>query len=295
MFRYGHGEISHFAKTAQRWTLVGAVMTLILAVGLPFADSAQAVSTTTSKFHAKKGIDAWTFAGTTTALARSGASWYLNWSSSPDGIVAPKGVHFVPMIWGSSYVTSAALSQAERYGPDLLTFNEPDSSSQANMTVAQALSLWPQLEATGLQLGSPAVSSGASTPGGWLDQFMQGAAALNYRVNFIALHWYGPNFGTTEAVSRLRAYLVSVHDVYPTLSIWLTEYAITDYSGSVPQYPSEAQQAAFVSASIKMLDSLPWLVRFAWYALPTTGGTETGLFNPGATPTPAGQAFSKAP
>src|ERR1035437_3944768 len=132
MLRYGHVEIPHFAKTAQRWTLVGAVMTLILGVGLPFADSSQAVSTTRSKFHAKKGVDAWTFAGTTTALARSGASWYLNWSSSPDGIVAPKSVHLVPMIWGSSYVTSAALSQAERYGPDLLTFNEPDQSSQAN-------------------------------------------------------------------------------------------------------------------------------------------------------------------
>jgi hypothetical protein len=124
---------------------------------------------------------------------------------------------------------------------------------------------------------------------------MQGAAALNYRVNFITLHWYGSNFGTASAVSQLRAYLVSVHDVYPTLPIWLTEYALTNYSGDVPQYPTQAQQAAFVTASIKMLDSLPWLARFAWFALPTEGQTPTGLFNPGATPTTVGRAFSKAP
>jgi hypothetical protein len=295
MFRCGHVEMSPFGARARHWTFVAAALTAIVAVSLPFANPAHAVSSATSKFDLKKGIDAWPFAGTTSALSRSGVSWYLNWSSAPDGIVAPKGVRFVPMIWGSSFVTPARLSQAEHFGPYLLTFNEPDLSSQANMTVSQALSLWPQLEATGLELGSPAVSYGASTPGGWLDQFMQGVAALHYRINFIALHWYGPNFGTAEAVSQLRAYLVSVHDVYPTLPIWLTEYAITNYSGSTPLYPSQAQQVAFVSASIKMLDSLPWLARFAWYALPTTGGTQTGLFNPGATPTPAGQAFSKAP
>jgi hypothetical protein len=295
MFRCGHVEMSRFAKRAQRGTLLAAALAAIVALGLPFAEPAHGVSATTSKFHLKKGIDVWPFAGVTTALARSGASWYLNWSSAPDGVVAPKGVHLVPMIWGSSFVTPARLSQAEHFGPYLLTFNEPDVSSQANMTVAQALSLWPQLEATGLQLGSPAVSNGASTPGGWLDQFMQGAAALNYRVNFITLHWYGPNFGTASAVSQLRAYLVSVHDVYPTLPIWLTEYALTSYSGDTPQYPTQAQQAAFVTASIKMLDSLPWLARFAWFALPTEGQTPTGLFNPGATPTTVGRAFSKAP
>ena len=64
-------------------------------------------------------------------------------------------------------------------------------SGQANMSPGQALSLWPQLEATGMRLGSPAVADDGATPGGWLDQFMSGAAARGYRVNFITLHWYG--------------------------------------------------------------------------------------------------------
>ncbi len=53
-----------------------------------------------------------------------------------------------------------------------------------------ALGYWPQLMATGMTLGSPAVASGAASSGGWLDQFMSGVAAAGYRVDFITLHWY---------------------------------------------------------------------------------------------------------
>ena len=62
------------------------------------------------------------------------------------------------MIWGPSDVTAATLNQVKSEGDDLLGFNEPDQGGQANMTVAQALSLWPQLMATGMTLGSPAVA-----------------------------------------------------------------------------------------------------------------------------------------
>lgn len=243
---------------------------------------------------AKKGVDAWAFRGATKALARSGATWYLDWSTAPESIAAPSGVHFVPMIWGAGNVTAGALSRAKRYGPDLLTFNEPDMSSQSDMTVAKALALWPKLETTGLQLSSPAVATGAATRGGWLDRFMRGAATRHYRVDFIALHWYGGDFTTSAAVSQLRTYLVAVHDRYPKLPIWLTEYSLINF-GSGPRYPTGAQQASFVAASVSMLDGLRYVARFAWFALPTAGKESTGLFAPGAVPTAAGKAFSKAP
>lgn len=46
------------------------------------------------------------------------------------------------------------------------------------MSVAQAISLWPQLEAVGLRLGSPAVSANAPDPSGWLAQFMSQVSLL---------------------------------------------------------------------------------------------------------------------
>jgi hypothetical protein len=162
------------------------------------------------------------------------------------------------------------------------------------MTVAQALGLWPQLMATGMTLGSPAVASGAATPGGWLDQFMAGAKARGYRVDFITVHWYGGDFATGPAVQQLESYLQAIYARYH-LPIWLTEFALTSYSGGTATFPAEAQQAAFLSAATKMLDGLSYVQRYAWFALPTSAGSgTTGLFNPGPTVTQVGQAFEAA-
>ncbi len=90
--------------------------------------------------------------------------------------------------------------------------------------------------ATGMTLGSPAVASNAATPGGWLDQFMQGAKARGYRVNFITVHWYGGDFDTGPAVSELQSYLQAIYDRYH-LPIWLTEFALTNYAAVDPDVP----------------------------------------------------------
>jgi hypothetical protein len=54
------------------------------------------------------------------------------------------------------------LSAATASGKTILGFNEPDLAGQANMTVGQALDLWPRLQATGRRLGSPAVAYGGT-------------------------------------------------------------------------------------------------------------------------------------
>ena len=241
---------------------------------------------------AKKGVGAWAFTGATQALSESGASWYYTWSATP-GVAGPPGTAFVPMIWGTADVTASTLSQVKQEGPYLLGFNEPDMASQSNMTPAQALSLWPQLMATGMQLGSPAVADGGATPGGWLDQFMSGAAARGYRVNFITLHWYGSDFATGAAVSQLQSYLQAVYARYH-LPIWLTEFALANFGGS-PTTPTQQQQAAFLTAATAMLQSLPFVQRYAWFGLqatPTDGSM--GLFSSGPAATTVGRAFESA-
>ena len=242
----------------------------------------------------RKGVSTWSFTGAGQALAESGASWYYNWGATPNGVTAPASVSYVPMIWGAANVTSATLSQVSQEGHVLLGFNEPDLGSQANMSVAQALDLWPKLTATGMTLGSPAVASGAATPGGWLDQFMAGARARGYRVDFITVHWYGGNFATGPAVQELESYLQAIYARYH-LPIWVTEFALTSYSGGTATFPAEAQQAAFLTAATKMLDGLSYVQRYAWFALPTSSGSgTTGLFNPGPSVTQVGQAFESA-
>ncbi len=241
----------------------------------------------------KKGVGAWAFRKSRRALKESGASWYYTWAVNHPGITTPWGVSFVPMIWGAKSVTPANLKLVRRQGRNLLTFNEPDLSSQANMTVKQALHLWPRLEATEMRLGSPAVAFDAATPGSWLAKFMSRAARRHYRVDFITLHWYGEDFSTGAAVSQLQSYIQSVWNRYHK-PIWLTEFALWRFGPSV--FPSPKRQAAFVTAATAMLQKLPYVWRYAWFALPKDGSDGTaGLFRAGAVPTAAGRAFEKVP
>jgi len=245
----------------------------------------------TAATSARKGVSTWSFGAESQALAESGASWYYDWAATPN---ATSAASFVPMIWGASNVTTATLDEVRREGRILLGFNEPDLGSQSNMTVQAALGLWPKLMATGMTLGSPAVAYDAATPGGWLDQFMRGAKARGYRVDFITVHWYGGDFRTGPAVQELRSYLQSIYDRY-RLPVWVTEFALANFGGGTPSFPTQAQQAAFLTAATTMLDGLPYVQRYAWFALPTSAGSgTTGLFTAAAAATEAGRAFEAA-
>jgi Glycosyl hydrolase catalytic core len=91
----------------------------------------------------------------------------------------------------------------------------------------------------------------------------------------------------------LRSYLEAVWNRYHK-PIWLTEYALINFSNGT-HYPSESQQAAFLTASTNMLDSLSFLQRYAWFALPAADdGPSTGLFTSGPTVTDVGKAFEAA-
>lgn len=241
---------------------------------------------------AKKGVSTWNFSQNPAAMKAVSVTWYYNWSASPaQGVSATE---FVPMIWGPGSVTTSNLNRAKASGKTLLGFNEPDFASQANMSVDQALTLWPQLQATGLRLGSPAVATGGATAGGWLDRFISGARQRGYRVDFIALHWYGSDFGSA-AVNQLAGYLKAVHDRYG-LAIWLTEYALIKFGSGGSTYPSAAQQTAFIKGSTAMLNQLSYVERYAWFALPTPdeGGEGTGLYHAGQGLTVAGDAYRSA-
>jgi hypothetical protein len=237
-----------------------------------------------------KGVALNPFPGTAQALTDSGSTWYHNWASTSGEVGKPAGTEFVPTIWGPGSVTDAELGNAAREGKNLLGFNEPDSPTQANLSPEQALDLWPRLQSTGLRMGAPAVATGADVPGGWLDRFMQGAAQRGLRVDFIPVHWYGADFGPAAA-GQLADYLKRVHDRYQK-PIWLTEYALIDWSQGAPRYPSEQEQAAFIQSSTTMLDGLDFVERYSWFAL-STQTSPTGLYN-GTSANASGNAYRAA-
>jgi len=200
------------------------------------------------------------------------------------------------MIWDSTFVEPKQLDLAKKSGSVLLGFNEPDHAPQANMTVQQALDLWPYLMATGMRLGSPATAADPSLSGSWLEQFMEGANARGYRVDFVCVHWYGETFDPDVAVYRLKDFLQAVHRKF-RLPIWLTEYSLIRWSNP-PIYPSWEQQAKFASKSVAMLESLLFVERYAWFSLHpwTKDGSDTiSLYYQDGNLTPAGLAYERAP
>jgi hypothetical protein len=277
--------VTRVAGVAGVMALAAGTTAVTLTAGA--AESPKATILATSS---KKGVSTWEFSGVAPAIKDVGASWYYNWSPSNDSM--PADAEFVPMIWGAADVTDAKLSKVKTEGKVLLGFNEPDMAGQANMSVEQALSLWPRLEQTGLRLGSPAVAYGGDTAGGWLDRFMAGAKAQNRRVDFITLHWYGSDF-SDAAVGHFMGYVQAVYNRYQK-PIWVTEYGLINFTGS-PKYPSASQITAFITNSTSRMEQTSFVERYAWFSLPAVGDSvDYGLYRDGSTPTAAGVAYRAA-
>lgn len=215
-------------------------------------------------------------AGDARRLRAVGARWAYDWSAE-SRLRPGAGVEFVPMLWGAGSVTDATIARltADRRAgraKALLGFNEPDLGGQANMTPAQAIALWPRLEATGLRLGSPAVASpysrSQSDPAKtWLDDFLGRAKAQGRRVDFVALHFYG-DWTDPGTVRWIERDLRRVHDRW-RLPVWVTE------TGTLPAWswesrppharPTPARARAHLRRMARMLDRLGFVERWAWF------------------------------
>jgi hypothetical protein len=200
------------------------------------------------------------------------------------------------MIWGAKDATDANFARVKNHGDTLLGFNEPDHPGQSNMTVDAALQIWPKLMATGMRLGSPAAAQDPSKAGSWLEGFMNGAQAKGYRVDFIAVHWYGCTNDVDIALYQLRSFLDRIHAKYGR-PIWLTEYALTTYGG-YPLLPASALQAEFARRSAAMLESLSYVERYAWFSVPPHEedplGHQRSLYLENGSPTAIGTAYRDA-
>jgi hypothetical protein len=264
-----------------------AVLPVVLLLSLSFS------STRLLAASPMKGVGEYSQPHGAEVLAGLNVSWYYDWRPRPDVSEAPAGVEFIPMIWGPQNLNAADLAAAKASGAGIvLGFNEPNESSQSNMTVEQALDAWPKLEALGMRLGSPAVGTGDDVkPDGWLARFMAGAKQRGYRVDFLCLHPYQSSFDPETATRDLVRELTEMHDRYH-LPIWVTEYAIANWEGK-PVTPDAATEAKFVRESTAAMDKLPFVERYAWFGA-VTDQPYFSTNEDNGDPTPVGKAWSAA-
>lgn len=145
----------------------------------------------------------------------------------------------------------------------LLGYNEPDRPDQANIAVSDAIWSWPDLLGTGLRVGAPAVSDGGRDS--WLYPFMQQADAAGLRVDFVPVHYYWC-FNPADpagAANQMYNFLKATYDQVKR-PLWITEWNNgANWTGCGD--PTSAQQQAAIAAMLNMLDTTPFVERYALY------------------------------
>lgn len=189
--------------------------------------------------------------------------WGYGWSADCPGTGFKE---FVPMIWGGGTVVQSVATVKRELratkATHLLGFNEPDLKSssykqQSNMSVSEAIRLWPKLEAAGLRLGAPATIKPNAA---WLDQFMIKAERAGLRIDFMPMHCYGwpdPD-DFLDKVAKL-------HEKYQR-PVWVTEYAVADWDATAKRKNeySVKQVSAFMQETVAGMREMPFVERFAW-------------------------------
>jgi len=197
-------------------------------------------------------------------------NWWYDWnidgSSSPDlEYVAIRQTRWWPGLgenWQSLGINT------------LLGYNEPDSSSQADIAVADAVWSWPDLLATGQRIGSPACTDGGVS--GWLLPFITDLStsqanednAAGLRVDFVTQHYYqaADPSNPSACASQMYNFLLNIWN-NTHKPIWVTEWNNganwTDNNPYPP--PTYAQQQADIQAMVNMLESTPFVERYALY------------------------------
>ena len=252
-------------------------------------------SSQASQTNGLKGIAAYYQADITNA-ALVGATWAYDWQADFPNL--PASVEYVPMVWTYSNQTLATMTNLvtnyQGYGSkEVLSFNEPDNSGQANLTVAQALQGYGYLYQGPLPVISPACGDDADS---WMQSFMSGAASAGYIIPVVAVHQY-----STNATAFLN-YIDKIHILYGK-PLWITEFADTDepyinWATTNLTTVGVDNCVAFINAVLPGLQSRSYVVRYSWYC-PATGSScpssqglgTAALWNSDKTITEVGAAY----
>ncbi|WP_258104240.1 glycosyl hydrolase [Marinoscillum sp. MHG1-6] len=146
---------------------------------------------------------------------------------------------------------------------NLLYYNEPDNSvDDGYSTVADAISNYPALLATGLRMVSPAPTDGGVW---WLEDFLTQCKANNYRVDAVAIHFY---LGC-QSTQQFYHFLNGVHEVSKVydpngLPVWITEFNNgCNWSDAGCKPTTYEQQEAVIKDWVDMLEDAPFVERYS--------------------------------
>lgn len=215
-------------------------------------------------------------------------TWYYTWSADRS---STNDMEYIP-IQQHRYWPSITQIASHKTSTAVLGINEPDHSEQhENCSCNGTTSAWtactitPELQSTGMRIGSPSATDAA-----WLKEYAGHIDDMGYRCDFIATHCYWEGKGSNDAQKWYND-LKSIYD-NTHRPIWITEWEIgaSWISGSAPASTDENRKA--VLAIQEMLEDAPFIERYAFYNY-DSGWTRWLISHDDNWLTPAGQAYSK--
>ncbi|MDW7691695.1 LamG-like jellyroll fold domain-containing protein [Flammeovirgaceae bacterium SG7u.111] len=198
----------------------------------------------------KKGKAGW-------SPAKLNCTWYYDWNIGGN---SSDDYQYATIRQNAGWPSWDAINNKERVN-HLLGFNEPDRPDQADMTVEEAIEIWPEMMNSGMRIGSPAPADPFNN---WLPTFLDRCEELNYRVDFAAIHCYWGGLTPEQWYSRLK----QLHERFKR-PLWITEW--NNGANWTSEYWPDAQDAQFqkqlndMRGILNVLDTASFVERYAIY------------------------------
>lgn len=217
-------------------------------------------------------------------------NWLYNWSPNPSPKATSRMLEFIPMQWNHVNIDELHGKIKQCGARIVLGFNEPELTDQSNMPVDLAATEWVRciepLRKSGVRAGSPGISS-APQGVAWLKDFITKIRAQGSDIDFYCFHWYG------ETLGGFYDYIWSTYyQLGPDKPVWITEFACTNWNKDNPLPRDHVE--SFAKESVKYLDTIDWVERYAWFGPmrdPGTVGKWAAMLDSDGNITPLGQSF----
>lgn len=187
-------------------------------------------------------------------------TWYYSWSADK---VSTPNYQYVPIKQHAGWPSFDEINSKTNVC-NLLSYNEPDHTDQANMTVEQAIAQWPELLKTGFRLGSP-VPSNPGNGNGWLYRFLDKCDSLNYRVDYAVVHAYWGGKSPQSWYNDLKR----EYEKCGKRPLWITEWN-NGANWTNEWWPDDAEaqkqkQLSDLKGILNVLDTCSFVERYSIY------------------------------
>ncbi|MBN1517702.1 RICIN domain-containing protein [Candidatus Sumerlaeota bacterium] len=151
------------------------------------------------------------WAGGGTVPSTMNCNWNYDWDNVA---TSTSSIEYVPMRHNLNWNAYANIN-TKQGSTHVLSFNEPDSASQANLTVDAVWTQWHRFEESGLRICSPAPTDGGLS---WLYEFFSELGSTR-RCDVAAVHMYKGGWNG----STLNNWLNDIHN-QTGRPVWVTEW-----------------------------------------------------------------------